>query len=46
MIGSPKQLAEAIATVASGGARRISAPGHWVVWRVEGQAKPRLRVFA
>jgi hypothetical protein len=46
MIGSPQQLAEAIATVASGGARRIAAPGRWVVWRVDGQAKPRLRVFS
>lgn len=36
-------LAEAIATVARGGSNRICAPGLWIVRKVEGQTKPRVR---
>lgn len=38
-------LAQAIADVAAGRVQRVARPGRWVVWRVEGQAKPRMRVF-
>lgn len=40
-----RQVNVAIALVASGRVRRVAHPGRWVVWLVEGQQKPRMRVF-
>lgn len=40
------EINEAIRDVASGAVTRIAKPGQWVVYHKEGEAKPRLQVFA
>lgn len=40
-----RELNADIVDVREGRVQKIARPGRWVVWRVEGQPKPRMRVF-